>query len=177
MQQLADILVEIEKHPFEAMGSLVFSAGNAAEFDVQGLAHPSTFRIGGGCGGGGPLGPFSSPVEGARTLLESYLAMIANGEIGTGNPVDVYLAHRFRLDVVDRLWGDAAGAPPGGPFFLKHPSDEGDHILVNGAFAGRRVSTPPGADSAGPVGLSGSVESVESAGGGCGVVLRPPRLG
>ncbi|KAH6705750.1 hypothetical protein EV126DRAFT_412686 [Verticillium dahliae] len=124
MQQLVDILLEIEKHPFEAMGSLVSSAGDT--IDVQGLAHQSTFRV-----GTGPLGPFSSSLEGSQAMLESYLAMIASGEIDTPCPVDTYLVHRFRLDIVGGLWEDV---PVGGQFFLKHPDDKGDHMLVNDSF-------------------------------------------
>ncbi|KAK7428389.1 hypothetical protein QQZ08_005146 [Neonectria magnoliae] len=124
MQQLVDIFLEIEKHPFEAMGSLVSSAGDT--IDVQGLAHHSTFRV-----GEGPLGPFSSSLEGSQAMLESYLAMIASGEIDACYPVDTYLTHRFRLDIVGGLWEDV---PSGGKFFLKHPDDKGDHILVNDSF-------------------------------------------
>lgn len=50
MQQLDDIFIEIGRHPFEAMGSLLPSAGDA--INVYGLAHQSTFRV-----GKGPLGP------------------------------------------------------------------------------------------------------------------------
>ncbi|POR35275.1 Uncharacterized protein TPAR_04528 [Tolypocladium paradoxum] len=123
MQQLVDVFLEIERHPFDAMGSLV-SAGDAAEFEVQGLARHATFRM--GCGG--PLGPFTSSQECSRAILESYLEMIASGEIEACYPVDVYLAHRFRLDIVQDLF------PSGGQFFLKHPDDKGDHILVNDSF-------------------------------------------
>lgn len=123
MQQLVDISLEIEKHPFGAMGSLISSEGG---FEVQGLAHQSTFRV-----GEGPLGSFSSSLEGAHALLMSYLSMIASGEIDTFCPVDAYLAHRFRLDVVPALWKDV---PSDNQFFLKHPDDKGDHILVNDSF-------------------------------------------
>ncbi|KND90457.1 hypothetical protein TOPH_05029 [Tolypocladium ophioglossoides CBS 100239] len=123
MQQLADVFLEIERHPFKAMGSLV-SAGDGAEFEVQGLAHQATFRT--GCGG--LLGPFSSSLEGSRAILESYLEMIASGEIEACRPADVYLAHRYRLDIIQELF------PSGGQFFLQHPDDKGDHILVNGSF-------------------------------------------
>lgn len=45
--------------------------------------------------------------------------MIAGGEIGTAdNAVDVYLAHRFRLDVLDQVWRSDAGEDE--KFFLKH---------------------------------------------------------
>ncbi|KAJ5260632.1 hypothetical protein N7524_008656 [Penicillium chrysogenum] len=123
MQQLVDIFLEIERHPFEAMGSLMSSAG---DINIQGLAHQSTFPV-----GKGPLGPFSSSLEGCQVMLESYLAMIASGEIDPCSPVDTYLVHRFRQDIVGALFKDA---PSGDRFFLKHPDDKGDHILVNDCF-------------------------------------------
>ncbi|KAJ5356063.1 hypothetical protein N7517_010672 [Penicillium concentricum] len=124
MQQLVNISLEIDRHPFEAMGSLVSTAGDV--INLQGLAHQSTFRI-----GKGPLGPFSSSLEGSQAILESYLAMIASGEIDPYYPLDTYLVHRFRQDIVGALFKDA---PLSDQFFLKHPDDKGDHILVNDCF-------------------------------------------
>jgi hypothetical protein len=124
MQQLVDIFLEIERHPFEAIGSLVPSAGSV--IDVHGLANQSTFRV-----GKGPLGPFSSSIECCQVILQSYLAMIASGELDPCNPVDTYLVHRFRQDIVGDLFKNV---PPGDQFFLKHPDDKGDHILVNECF-------------------------------------------
>ncbi|GKT49134.1 uncharacterized protein ColSpa_09315 [Colletotrichum spaethianum] len=123
MQQLVDVFLEIERHPFEAMGSLL-TVGYPAQFVVQGLAQHATYRM----GAGGPLGPFASSLEGSVAMVKSYLVMIANGEIGACHSVDTYLTHRFRLDVANSLW---EGDPSGGRFFLKHPDDKGDHILVN----------------------------------------------
>ncbi|CAH0022764.1 unnamed protein product [Clonostachys rhizophaga] len=118
MQQLVDMFLEIEKHPFNIyIGSLV-SVGDT--MDVQGLAHHSTFGV-----GEGPLGPFFSSLEGSQALLKSYLAMIASGEIDTRYPVDTYLAHRFRLDITTGLWEHV---PLGGKFFLKHPDDKGEQL-------------------------------------------------
>ncbi|KAF7553447.1 hypothetical protein G7046_g7099 [Stylonectria norvegica] len=124
MQQVADIYLEIEKHPFDAVGSLVSSAGDI--YEIQGLAQQSTFQA-----GIGPLGPFSSSLKGTRAILEAYLEMIASGEIDSFSPVDIYLAHRFRLDIVDGPWEDD---PSGVQFFLRHPDDKGDHIMVNDSF-------------------------------------------
>lgn len=128
MQQLVDLSLEIEKHPFKTMGSLVFSS-DGDEFDVCGSADRTTYVVG---EGGGPLGPFSSPLEGSRAVLETYLNMMATGEIAPGR-LDVYLSHRFRLDIADRLWPeeDPSGSQP---FFLKHPDDKGNHILINDSF-------------------------------------------
>ncbi|KAJ5135521.1 uncharacterized protein N7515_004799 [Penicillium bovifimosum] len=124
MKQLVDISLELDKHPFEAIGSLVSSAGDV--MNIRCLADQSTFRV-----GKGPLGPFSSSLEGFQAMLESYLTMIASGEIDPCYPVDTYLAHRFRQDIVGALFKDA---PLGEQFFLKHPDDKGDHILVNDCF-------------------------------------------
>ncbi|KAJ5558471.1 hypothetical protein N7461_002443 [Penicillium sp. DV-2018c] len=115
MQQLVELFLEIERHPFDAMGSLLSLEGDTIV--VHGLADQSTYRI-----GKGPLGPFSSSLEGTQTILESYLAMIAS---------DTYLVHRFRQDLVGAL---LEHRPSGEQFFLKHPDDKGDHILVNNSF-------------------------------------------
>ncbi|KAJ2985829.1 hypothetical protein NUW58_g5330 [Xylaria curta] len=107
MQQLADILLEIEKHPFDRVSHIT-----------------QLFRP--GCEG--PLGPFYSSVEAARATVKHYLDMIATGEIAATYPIDVYLVHRFRLDILDELEGNIFSE---GKYFLKHPDDKGDHILVN----------------------------------------------
>lgn len=139
VRQLADVMLEMERHPFDRFGSLVgtppVSGGevaSAAEIQVQGLAQHSTFR----CGvDHGPPGPFRSSREALRALVEAHLGMIAGGEIGTAeDAADVWLAHRFRLDVlVDGMWKvNTAGEDD--TFFLKHADDKGDHILVNADF-------------------------------------------
>ncbi|KAI0390045.1 hypothetical protein F5Y17DRAFT_472179 [Xylariaceae sp. FL0594] len=124
MQQLADIFLEIEKHPFGKIGSIMPDQGPSSAFKVQGLAHSATFRP----GNGGPLGPFDSCLEAARAIIETYLSLIANGEIAGEYPVDICLAHRFRLDILDHFGKDIVSE---GGFFLKHPDDKGDHILIN----------------------------------------------
>ncbi|KAJ8125737.1 hypothetical protein O1611_g7900 [Lasiodiplodia mahajangana] len=126
MQQLADTFLEIEKHPFDTMGSIVPSR-DATTFEIQGFAHYATY-----CRGTkGPLGPFHSSFEAAGDLVKLYLAMIASGEIGANYATDVFLVHRYRLDLLDDI---GKAAPSGEAFFLKHPDDKGDHILVNDAF-------------------------------------------
>ncbi|KAK1509298.1 hypothetical protein CABS01_16852 [Colletotrichum abscissum] len=127
MQQVADIYIEIERHPFGSMGSLVTSSRNPHHLEVQGLAQHTTYQS----ETGHALGPFSSPVDGSAAIIETYLTMIASGELIASRPIDAYLTHRFRLDVIDRLW---TGSTAEKRFFLKHPDDKGDHILVNDDF-------------------------------------------
>ncbi|KAI0013634.1 hypothetical protein F4779DRAFT_562477 [Xylariaceae sp. FL0662B] len=54
--------------------------------------------------------------------------MIASGEIAADYPIDVYLVHRFRLDILNNI---GEGFLSERKFFLKHPDNKGDHILVN----------------------------------------------
>ncbi|UNI18128.1 hypothetical protein JDV02_004418 [Purpureocillium takamizusanense] len=136
VRQLADIMLEIERHPFDRLGSLVAPAVAATvpQIQVQSLAQHSTFQSG---EDDGPLGPFCSSREASRALVEAHLRMIAGGEIGTAeNAADVFLAHRFRLDVLDRVWKatTAAVGEEDEKFFLKHADDKGDHIFVNADF-------------------------------------------
>ncbi|KAI0848966.1 hypothetical protein F5Y00DRAFT_253168 [Daldinia vernicosa] len=126
MQQLVDIFLEIEKHPFDTMGSIVLN-NDLTRYEIQGIAHHEVYCV----GTTGPLGPFHSSLEGADALIGLYLAMIASGEIEATYPIDVFLMHRFRLDLLNDI---GKHAPSGGPFFLKHPDDKGDHILVNEDF-------------------------------------------
>jgi aminoglycoside phosphotransferase (APT) family kinase protein len=123
MQQLFEIFLEIEKHPFKAIGSPIL-VGDA--IDIQGLTYKSIFQA-----GKGRLGPFYSVLEWLQEILEAYLAMIASGEIDPCYLVETYLVHRFRQDIIGSLLADVS---PGDQFFLKHPDDKGDHILVDDLF-------------------------------------------
>ena len=122
--QLVDMLLEIRSHPFKAKGSLVFSTTTATGFDVQSLASHTVFHPE-SCD---PVGPFSSSRQGWRAVLESYAARIRRGEIQTRCLADFYVAHMYRLDILESLWEEGPGEEE---FFLKHPDDKGDHILVN----------------------------------------------
>ncbi|KAG6013426.1 hypothetical protein E4U54_006758 [Claviceps lovelessii] len=127
VRQLAEIMLEIERHPFEQLGSLV-AAVSDSQMQLGGLAQHSTCRSG---DGGRPLGPFRSSRDAFGALVEAHLRMIAAGEIGTAdNAPDVFRAHRFRLDLVDQVSESNGGER----FFLKHADDKGDHILVNADF-------------------------------------------
>ncbi|KAH7322687.1 hypothetical protein B0I35DRAFT_450033 [Stachybotrys elegans] len=137
VRQFADIILEIERHPFDKLGSLVTTAAPKTSIGpqrrVDALAQHSTFRSG---KDGRPLGPFQSSREELSCLVEAHLQMIAAGEIGTTeNAIDVFLAHRFRLDLLDQAFKQSASANTEGErFFLKHADDKGDHILVNADF-------------------------------------------
>ncbi|KAJ4298688.1 hypothetical protein N0V88_003720 [Collariella sp. IMI 366227] len=117
MQQLADVYLEIERHPFDR---------DPTKFG--GIAFPPMFVE------GRPLGPFSSSAEAARAIVKSYTDKVWNGEIGVNNVEDILLAHRFRFDLIDDVWPENGQQPGGETFYLRHTDDKGDHILVDELF-------------------------------------------
>ncbi|KAG6063247.1 hypothetical protein E4U32_001456 [Claviceps aff. humidiphila group G2b] len=144
VRQYADIMLEIERHPFDQLGSLIGTTelnsgeatqGAAVESQIQvgALTERSTFRSG---DDGMPLGPFRYSEEAFRAVVEANIRMVVTGEIGEAeHALDILLAHRFRLDVLDKVSKQTATAEKGSEqFFLKHADDKGDHILVNADF-------------------------------------------
>ncbi|KAK6000740.1 hypothetical protein QM012_003465 [Aureobasidium pullulans] len=127
MEQLVATFVELEKHPFKKIGSLAFFETTAVGFDIQHLASPGAFRA----GAQQSLGPFSSPQEQYHSLLIHSKELMRNGEMQTHLPLELYTSLEYRLHMLDRVWKDVA---PTDQFYLKHPDDKGDHILVNQSF-------------------------------------------
>lgn len=126
MEQLADVYLELEKHPIPLTGSLVQPAdpGHASsETQVGGFAqepcYPTPVRS---------LGPFPTLDAAYTALINQQMQTIANSEV-SGLPIDNYLAFLYRLAVLPELVVDSASRR--GPFYLRHYDDKGDHILVD----------------------------------------------
>ncbi|KAL2135593.1 hypothetical protein VTI74DRAFT_7869 [Chaetomium olivicolor] len=124
MQQLADVFLEIEAQAFGKIGSLMLSGQEEIFLAFQGLTCSSIFEY------GRPWGPFDSSIAAAHIIVESYLDRIVNGEMGIGELDNVYFAHRFRLDIFHEIW-DGRQEGQQEEFYLKHPDDKDDHILVD----------------------------------------------
>lgn len=127
MEQLVGIYLELEKHPFKKIGSLAFSEGTTFGLDIQHLASPSLFPA----GAQRSLGPYSSSREKWNSILVHNKEMIRNGEIQAHHLLELYTALEYRLQMLDQVWKDVV---PLDQFYLKHPDDKGDHILVNESF-------------------------------------------
>ncbi|KAI1084063.1 hypothetical protein F5B20DRAFT_364631 [Whalleya microplaca] len=126
MEQLVDIFIELERHPFDKLGSLM-PVSEGSNPDIQGLSTSRLYRP----NSGGTFGPFFSSREEAEKTVNYCLDMVASGEMGIHNPVDEYLMRLYRLEVLDRLLD---GRETDEKFYLKHPDEKGDHILVNSDF-------------------------------------------
>jgi hypothetical protein len=115
MEQLVDVFLELEKHPFPATGSL--SHGGLVGPFAQGHMFVSPSKS---------LGPFSTLEESLTSILKHERDMIKCGELAT-LATDNYLTHLWRLEHLPGLVASAADDH----FYMKHADDKGDHILID----------------------------------------------
>lgn len=123
---VADILIELEEHPFPKAGSLCLSSSGVIE--VSAVASDRFLVL-------TPRGPFATSTDYYTAFAEQYLELIADGQLYTEYPIEAYLVYRFLKDNVAQL---VSSPPPDEKqqtaeerFYLKHVDDKGDHILVD----------------------------------------------
>lgn len=121
--QLAEIFLELEKHPFSATGSLLLSHDVPT---ISGFAQSVLFSS-----PDQTLGPFETLEDSLRAIVCQQQDQIMNGELSS-MAVDNYLSHCWRHDMITRVAHHCHESGPG--FFLKHFDDKGDHILVDAEF-------------------------------------------
>ncbi|KAI0871249.1 hypothetical protein GGS24DRAFT_472212 [Hypoxylon argillaceum] len=134
MTDLADIFIQLSKHPFKLLGSLdcPTDPSHVGPFARESLTDftPTSEML--------TMGPFSSWEEYHRSSLQLTLDLIRRSEMYTQRPVDAYLIHRFLLDILPTVLSSASavdntdGNSP--RYFLKHADDKGDHIMVDEDF-------------------------------------------
>ncbi|KAI0197744.1 hypothetical protein F4808DRAFT_463448 [Astrocystis sublimbata] len=120
---VADILAELERHPFPKAGSLCV---NSCSIEVSAVASDRFVVL-------DPEGPFDTPTAYYTAFAEQYLALIADGQLYTEYTVDAYLVYRFLKDnaAVQLAQQQDTEAQVSETFFLKHVDDKGDHLLVD----------------------------------------------
>ena len=121
LEQLTDIFLTLEKHPFRLTGSLYPSNGSS---EVCGFAFPQLFSD-----PNTPLGPFETLESSLRAILAQQRRLIANGEMSS-LALDNYLTFRWREEKIPEVL--SVNNEDG--FFLKHNDDKGDHIMVDEGF-------------------------------------------
>ncbi|KAH8128632.1 hypothetical protein FP744_10008485 [Trichoderma asperellum] len=118
---LAEILAELEHHPFPKAGSLCF---HSSSVEISAVASDIFVVL-------TPNGPFHNSTAYYTAFAEQYLALIADGQLYTEYPINAYLVYRFLKDNVSQLAEQGGEAKPSEEFFLKHVDDKGDHLLVD----------------------------------------------
>ncbi|KAJ8061551.1 hypothetical protein OCU04_009364 [Sclerotinia nivalis] len=117
---LADILMELEKHPFPKAGSLCFKS---SEIEVSAVSSDMFVIL-------TPKGPFDTSISYFTAWAEQYLELIADGQLYTQYPINAYLVYRFLKDNATQLVSQEESQEPE-KFYLKHVDDKGDHFLVD----------------------------------------------
>lgn len=122
ISQLVDVYAELQRYPFELMGSLDQpGTDHVGPFAWESLTDYIDSRM-------RPIGPLTSSRGFWTAYLRLTLDFIMRRERYSTCPVDAYLIHRFLLDCVPNLF---SSHDADGPFYLKHADDKGDHILVD----------------------------------------------
>jgi len=123
VEQLADVFIELRKHPLGSMGCLgTSSSDRIGAFARESLTDFHGSRM-------APLGPYSSLEEYHTSSIKLIQDLIIREEMYAQNPVDAYLIHQFLLDLIPSVLPSQDSSDNG--FFLKHADDKGDHILVD----------------------------------------------
>ncbi|KAI9838552.1 MAG: hypothetical protein M1819_004861 [Sarea resinae] len=123
--QLAKILIELQSHPLESMGSLdLIDTLSLGAFTLE----PTISLEGSNMHLIGPCGT-------ARDYYEQFvcrqLDFIVEGERLTDRPVDAYLVYQYLLDSIPAVFSSPSD---NGPFYLKHADDKGDQILADDEY-------------------------------------------
>lgn len=117
---LADILIELEKHPFPKAGSLCLQS---SEIEVSAVASDRLLVL-------TPTGPFTTSTAYYAAFAEQYLELIVDGQLYTEYTINAYLVYRFLKDNATQLASQEENQMTE-RFYLKHVDDKGDHILVD----------------------------------------------
>lgn len=120
---LADILIELRRHPFSRAGSLLPGLGPAREKPLISATASERFLV------PSSSGPFDTAGEYLTAFAEQNMALIADEQLFTVFPVNAYLVFSFLKDKIPLLL--TAENPLGDAFYLKHVDDKGDHLMVD----------------------------------------------
>lgn len=122
---LADILIELQRHPFSKAGSLL--PGPSPSEPIVSAAASERFLV------QSPSGPFDTASNYYTSFVEQNIALIADGQLFTSFPVNAYLVFSYLKSQIQAL----AAKPNHNPmetteqFYIKHVDDKGDHLMVD----------------------------------------------
>ena len=122
---LADILIELQRHPFSKAGSLL--PGPSPSEPIVSAVASERFLV------QSPSGPFDTASDYYTSFMEQNIALIADGQLFTSFPVNAYLVFSYLKSQIQAL----AAKPNHNPmetteqFYIKHVDDKGDHLMVD----------------------------------------------
>ncbi|KAI9801620.1 MAG: hypothetical protein M1825_003299 [Sarcosagium campestre] len=120
--QLVDVFLELEKHPFDVTGSICNLEENKSSPKMGAFAQSHLFS--------NPqtsLGPFETFRDYLEAVLHHELTLFKNHELSS-LPIDHEMALKWRQCMISSV---ISSTTSDGPYFLKHFDDKGDHILID----------------------------------------------
>ncbi|CAL5869452.1 uncharacterized protein PFLUO_LOCUS3681 [Penicillium psychrofluorescens] len=114
---LADILIELQRHPFSKAGSLL--PGPSPSEPVVSAIASERFLV------QSPSGPFDTANDYYTSFVEQTMTLIADGQLFTSFPVNAYLVFSYLKSQIQAF----AETPE--QFYIKHVDDKGDHLMVD----------------------------------------------
>ena len=121
---LADILIELKRHPFSKVGSLL--PGSLPSKPIVSAVASERFLV------LSPAGPFATASDYYTSFVEQNMALIADGQLFTAFPVNAYLVFLFLKSQIQELASKPnCNIETGEQFYIKHVDDKGDHLMVD----------------------------------------------
>lgn len=119
LAQLAEILIEISRHPAPSVGSLIIkdSRNSISKMASNRFVHLDL------------SGPFSSTSDYFAAISDQYLDLVADGQVHSQYPIEAFAFYSLARKEARNF--DHSATHHAGNFFLKHVDDKGDHLLVN----------------------------------------------
>ncbi|KJK60920.1 hypothetical protein P875_00042903 [Aspergillus parasiticus SU-1] len=122
---LADILIEIQRHPFSKAGSLL--PGPVPSEPIVFAVASDRFLV------LSPSGPFGTVSDYYSSFVKQNMVLIADSQLFTFFPVNAYLVFSFLKSQIPALAvnlnHDSSAATE--QFYIKHVDDKGDHLMVD----------------------------------------------
>ncbi|KZF19250.1 hypothetical protein L228DRAFT_251364 [Xylona heveae TC161] len=125
---LADILIELQNHPFPRVGSLLPGPSPSEPIVVSALASERFLVL-------SPSGPFDTASDYYASFVEQNMALIADGQLFTSFPANAYLVFLYLKSQIHTLTlaadPDCNSVETLEKFYIKHVDDKGDHLMVD----------------------------------------------
>jgi hypothetical protein len=153
LNQVADMMIELNRHPFPKAGSLLMVDGR---IEIGRIASNRFIHL--GC-----YGPFTTAADYFADTAEQYISLILDGQLHHPYPLEAYLFYSL-------LRSHAADMPCASSeaFFLKHVDDKGDHLLIDddynvvGVIDWQFARTVPACEAFGPSLLTADLNGLYS---------------
>lgn len=117
LSQLADVLVELSKHPLPRAGSLIHSNGRT---EVSSFASNRYVAL-------HQYGPFDDALTYFVQSAEQHLDLIADGQLYHKYPLEAFQFYMILKEHAHLLTTNEQA----NHFYLRHVDDKGDHLLID----------------------------------------------